>query len=143
MEQRVSFITLGVEDLERARAFYVAMGWRPSSYGEGLGVVFFQAGAQVFALYPGQELARDADLPDPGPPRPGSFTLAYNTRTRDEVDTVMAEAEAAGGKILKPAFDIFWGGYVGYFADPDGHVWEVAYNPKAEIGPNGEVAVPP
>ena len=142
MEQRVSFITLGVDDLERARAFYVALGWRASSYGEGLGVCFFQAGPMVFALYPRKELAHDAGVADPGPVRPGGFSLAYNTRSREEVNAVMAEAEAAGATILKPAFDIFWGGYVGYFADPDGNLWEITHNPKAIIGPNGEVSIP-
>jgi uncharacterized protein len=143
MEQRVSFITLGVADLDRARTFYEALGWRPAKYGEGAGVVFFEIGpGVVLALYPRQELARDAGLPDAGPAAFSGVSLSYNTKSRDEADVIMAEAERAGGRVLKPAAEVFWGGYVGYFADTEGHLWEVAYNPKAEIGPRGEIRLP-
>jgi uncharacterized protein len=143
MEQRVSFITLGVSDLERARAFYEALGWTPAKYGEGAGVVFFEIGpGLVLALYPREELARDAGLADVEPAAFSGVSLSYNTHTREEADAIMAEAERAGGRVLKPAAEIFWGGYVGYFADPEGHLWEVAHNPKAVIGPRGEVKLP-
>lgn len=142
MEQRLSFVTLGVGDLERAQAFYDALGWSRSSYGEGLGVAFYQLNGIVFALYPRADLARDAGLDEAGWGGFGAMSLSYNTRTRDEVDAVMAQAKAAGARILKPPFEIFWGGYLGYFADPDGHLWEVVYNPKAQIGPAGEATIP-
>jgi uncharacterized protein len=143
MEQRVSFITLGVVDLDRARAFYEALGWTPARYGEGAGVVFFEIGpGLVLALYPREELARDAGLVDAGPASFSGVSLSYNTHSREEADAIMVEAERAGGRVLKPAAEIFWGGYVGYFADPEGHLWEVAHNPKAEIGPRGEINLP-
>lgn len=142
MDQRVSFITLGVEDLDRAKRFYEGLGWSASSYGEGLGVAFFQIGGLVFALYPRRELARDVGVDDDKWGGFGAMSLSYNTRSREEVDAVMAEAAAVGAKVLRPAQDIFWGGYVGYFADPDGHLWEVVFNPKADIGPDGAVTIP-
>jgi uncharacterized protein len=143
MEQRVSFITLGVGDLDRSRDFYRALGWTASKYAEGAGVVFFEIGpGLVLALYPREELARDAGLADAGPIAFSGVSLSFNTHTREEADAIMAEAERAGGRVLKPAAEIFWGGYVGYFADPDGHLWEVAHNPKAEIGPDGAIKLP-
>jgi uncharacterized protein len=143
MEQRVSFITLGVIDLDRARAFYAALGWTPAKYGEGAGVVFFEIGpGLVLALYPREELARDAGLPDASPAAFSGVSLSYNTKTREEADAIMAEAERAGGRVLTPATEVFWGGYVGYFADTEGHLWEVAHNPKAKIGPRGEIRLP-
>lgn len=143
MEQRVSFITLGVTDLDRARAFYQALGWTPAKYGEGAGVVFFEIGpGLVLALYPRAELARDANLPDAGPGAFSGVSLSYNTRSREEADAIMAQAQRAGARVLTPAAEVFWGGYVGYFADREGHLWEVAYNPKADIGPRGEIRLP-
>src|SRR5579863_7894483 len=117
MEQRVSLITLGVADLTRSREFYERLGWR-RAMAQAEGVVFFQAGGMALALYPREELARDANVPSAGNGFRG-ITLAYNTRTRGEVDSVLSEAQAAGGRLVKPAKDAFWGGYSGYFADPD------------------------
>ena len=127
MEQRLSLVTLGVADLERARRFYEdGLGWRRGNDHEE--VAFYQLGGMVLALWGREALAQDARLPDAGSGF-GGIALAYNTRSREEVDAVLAEAEAAGGRILKPAEDASWGGYSGYFADPDGHPWEVAWNP--------------
>jgi hypothetical protein len=143
MDQRVSFITLGVADLARAQAFYEALGWRASKYGAGEGVTFFAiAGGLVLALYSRADLARDAGLAEPGPPGFSGVSLSYNTRTREEVDAVLAEAARLGGRVLKPAATVFWGGYVGYFADPDGHLWEAAFNPKAVVADDGTVRIP-
>ena len=136
MEQRLSVVTLGVADLQRSLGFYEALGWRRgNSHAE---VVFFQANGCVLALYPRGLLAKDASIPAEG----GGFSgvvLAYNTRSREEVAAVLAEAERAGGRILKPAQDAFWGGHSGYFADPDGHLWEVAWNPEWELTAGGDV----
>jgi uncharacterized protein len=137
MEQRISLVTLGVADLERARRFYEdGLGWRRGN--RHTEVVFFQAGGMVLALFGRDELAKDAGLAPEGAGFAG-VALAYCTRSRAEVDQVLAEAEAAGAKILKPAEDAFWGGYSGYFADPDGHVWEVAWNPEWTIAADGGV----
>jgi hypothetical protein len=136
MEQRLSLVTLGVADLERAQRFYAALGWRRSN--EEADVVFYQAGGMVLALWSRQSLAADAHLPTEGSGFAG-IALAYNTRSREEVDAVLDEAKAAGATIPKPAEDAFWGGYSGYFADPDGHLWEVAWNPHWTIAEDGSV----
>jgi hypothetical protein len=139
MEQRLSLVTLGVADLERARRFYEdGLGWRRGN--DHPEVVFYQLGGMVFALWGRDALAQDAHLPDAGRGF-GGIALAYNARTRDEVDAVLAEAEAAGARILKPAEDAFWGGYSGYFADPDGHPWEVAWNPEWTLADDGSVSL--
>jgi predicted lactoylglutathione lyase len=118
---------LGVADLERSRAFYERLGWR-RSVRDAKGVVFFQAGGMALALYPRAELAKDANVAPEGSGFVG-MALAYNARSRAEVDDVLAEAERAGARLWKPAQDAFWGGYSGYFADPDGFAWEVAWQP--------------
>jgi uncharacterized protein len=140
MEQRISIVTLGVADLERSRAFYERLGWRRSMK-QAEGVVFFQAGGMALALYPRTELAKDANV---ALERHGfaGIAMAYNARSRDEVNAVLAEAEAAGARILKPAQQAFWGGYSGYFADPDDFVWEVAWNPSFPIAPDGSIRLP-
>jgi catechol 2,3-dioxygenase-like lactoylglutathione lyase family enzyme len=140
MEQRLNIITLGVADLTRSRQFYERLGWRASS-ASNKSIVFFQAGATALALYPCAELAKDAHLPAEGSGF-GGITIAYNARTRNEVDAVLAEARAAGAKILKPAEEAFWGGYSGYFADPDGHPWEVAWTPGFKIETDGSLRLP-
>ena len=138
MEPRVSYITLGVDDLERALRFYrdglglPTKGILGAEDEEG-GVVFFElTGGLVLALWPRTSIARDAGLPL-GPASATEFTLAHNVASSEEVDAVMAEVRRAGAKILKPAGKTFWGGYSGYFQDPDGHVWEVAWNPEYKI----------
>jgi uncharacterized protein len=137
MEQRLSLVTLGVADLERARRFYEdGLGWRRgNAHAE---VVFFQIGGAILALFSRKALAADGRLPAEGSGF-GGIVLAYNARSREEVDAVLAEATAAGATILKPAEDAFWGGYSGYFADPDGHPWEVAWNPEWTILEDGSV----
>jgi uncharacterized protein len=118
MEQRVSIVTLGVSNLARSREFYERLGWK-KSMAKAEGIVFFQAGALALALYPRLDLAKDASVAMNGQGF-GGFLLAYNTRSRGEVDSVLAEAKTAGAKITKPAKDAFWVGYSGYFCDPDG-----------------------
>jgi uncharacterized protein len=140
MEQRVSIITLGVADLDRSREFYERLGWR-RAMAENEGIVFFQAGGMALALYPREELAKDANVAPDGHGFAG-VTLAYNARSRAEVDSVIEEAQIAGAKLLKPAQEAFWGGYSGYFADPDGFLWEVASNPFFPIGEDGSVRIP-
>jgi uncharacterized protein len=140
MEQRVSLITLGVADLKRSSEFYERLGWR-RCVANAEGVVFFQVGGMGLSLFPRGELAKDATISDDGHGF-GGVSLAYNARTRDEVDSVLAEAEAAGAKMLKPAREAFWGGYSGYFSDPDGFLWEVAWNPSFAIAEDGSIRIP-
>ncbi len=138
MEQRISLITLGVADLARSRHFYAqGLGWHPSSASNAQ-VVFFQTGGMVFALYGKTALAQDAHLSREGTGF-GGIALAYNVRQREEVDAVLAEAHAAGATILTPAAETEWGGYAGYFADPDGYPWEVAWNPYFPLLDDGSV----
>jgi recombination protein RecA len=140
MRPHISLLTLGVEDVARARGFYERLGFVASSASQG-DVVFFQAGALVLALYPRVALAEDAAVSGDGEGFRG-IALAHNVRERGEVAAVLAEAEAAGGRILKPAQDVFWGGHSGYFADLDGHVWEVAWNPQLIPDADGAVRLP-
>jgi catechol 2,3-dioxygenase-like lactoylglutathione lyase family enzyme len=139
MEPRISLVTLGVADMGRARRFYEALGWRASGPGEG--VTFFQAGGMILSLYGRAALAEDAHLLAEGAGF-GGATLGYNVRERADVDRTLEEARAAGATILKPAEDVFWGGYSGYFADPDGHPWEVAWNPHFPILDDGTIRLP-
>lgn len=140
MEQRVSLITLGVSDLNRSTEFYERMGWR-SSKSSSEGITFFQAGGMALALYPRDELAKDANIAPEGQGF-SRITLAFNTRSHNEVDSVLREAAAAGATIAKPAQEAFWGGYSGYFSDPDGFLWEVAWNPHFPIAENGSIKIP-
>lgn len=140
MDQRVSIVTLGVSDLKRSRHFYEQLGWRASSASNDA-IVFFQAGGMIVGLYPRVELAKDANLAPESQGFPG-FTLSWNARSRAEVKEVLDEAEAAGAKILKPAQEAFWGGYSGYFADPDNFPWEVAFNPSFPIAEDGAIHLP-
>lgn len=140
MDQRLSLVTLGVSDLARARAFYEALGWSSTSKPED-GVVFFQAGGMIVALWGRAELAEDCAVTDDG----GSFggiALAYNTRSPEEVDALLAEAESAGGTISRQGGPTFWGGYSGIFLDPDGHAWEIAHNPFWTLNADGSVTRP-
>ncbi len=141
MEPRVSLITLGVADLPRAKAFYTQLGFLASSVG-GAEVVFLQAGPMALCLFPRESLACDADVPAEGSGFRG-IAIAHNVRTREDVDAVIAEAVAAGAVTVKPAHDANWGGRSGYFADPDGHLWEVAWNPHFPLSPEGALSLPP
>ncbi len=145
MEQRLSLITLGVQDIARARAFYdQGLGWTPSAKFSSDAVVFYQLGGMVLSLYSRAALAGDAKIGDANPDSKAfsGITLAYNVRTKEAVQLTLNEAKAAGGTILKDAEDVFWGGHSGYFADPDGHVWEVAWNPHFPLDDTGAVLLP-
>ncbi|MBS9403230.1 VOC family protein [Halomonas sp. TRM85114] len=136
MEQRISLITLGVSDLARARCFYEAgLGWQVGSAVDDE-VVFFQLNGLILSLFSRADLARDAGVPDAGTGFAG-ISLAHNVCSEPEVDAVLSEAQRAGGRIVKPASKAAWGGYSGYFADPDGHLWEVAHNPYFPIDDQG------
>jgi predicted lactoylglutathione lyase len=138
MQARISLVTLGVTDLDRARRFYDALGWTGQSPdGE---VVFYQAGGMVLALWSRALLAADSAVTDSG--GWGGITLAQNLRSPDEVDALLADAAAAGGTIARPGAPTEWGGYSGVFLDPDGHPWEVAHNPHWNLAPDGTVQLP-
>jgi uncharacterized glyoxalase superfamily protein PhnB len=140
MDQRLTLVTLGVADFARSLKFYEALGWKKSSASQD-DVAFFQMNGLGLALYPAHLLAADAKL---GPKNAGfgGITLAINVRTRDAVAPLLEEARRAGGSILKPAEDAFWGGHTGYFADPDGYPWEVAWNPGFDLLPDGRLRLP-
>lgn len=128
MRQKLNLITLGVDDLERSLRFYRdGLGWQPSSASQD-DIAFFPLSGVVLALYPREKLAEDILIDATGSGFPG-VTLAYNAKNQEEVNAVLQTVEGLGAKILKPAQTVFWGGYSGYFADPDGHIWEVAWNP--------------
>lgn len=135
MRQRIHLITLGVDDLDRSRAFYEALGWAAAK-SDAPGLVAFDLWGATLGLYPRADLARDIgrDLPRGS----GSLTLACNVREKAEVAEVVDAARAAGAEILAEPQDVFWGGRVAYFSDPDGHIWEVAHNPFSPLGPNDE-----
>lgn len=137
MEQRVSVITLGVADLARARAFYEALGWTARQSPTDEDVVFFQAGGLVVGLWGRGQLADDSGVEDTG--GYGGITLAHNVRSPDEVDAVIAAAQAAGAIVARSPGETFWGGYSGVFVDPDGHPWEVAHNPYWTLHDDGTV----
>jgi uncharacterized protein len=140
MDARISVITLGVGDVPRARAFYQRLGWPLSGEPEDQ-VAFFRNAGSRLALYPLDGIAEEAGQTAA---EPGSIraTLAMNVESRELVDACLAEAVAAGGALLRPAQERFWGGYSGYFADPDGHAWEVAFNPFLPIGADGLPELP-
>ena len=133
MEQRLSLVTLGVADLDRARLFYEALGWRRGDDNDD--VVFFQTGGMVVALWDRVALAEDSAVEDTG--GWGGVTLALNVRSPEEVDDVLEEARAAGAVIGRAGAETFWGGYSGIFLDPDGHPWEVAHNPFWTVTDDG------
>jgi predicted lactoylglutathione lyase len=136
MRQRVTLITLGVGDLERARRFYEAIGWRTNA-APGDDVAFFQAGDMVVALWDRERLAEDSCVDDA--PGWGGVTLALNLASPEEVDRVSEEARAAGARIGREPAETFWGGYSAVFIDPEGHPWEIAHNPRWTVTENGGV----
>jgi catechol 2,3-dioxygenase-like lactoylglutathione lyase family enzyme len=141
MEPRVSLITLGVSDLERAIRFYRdGLGWPMSSTGDG-DVAFFQIGGAILALWRRHLLVADARLPADGAGF-GGFSLAHNVDSRQRVDEILAEAVKAGATIHKPGTVAEWGGYTGYFSDPDGFLWEVAWNPGFPLAADGSIKLP-
>ena len=143
MEQRLSMVTLGVADLARAVDFYArVLGWRAAPSPPG--IAFFDLGGMVFSLYPHGDLAKDMKVTadaDRGVATHG-FALAHNTRSKDEVDAIFSRLRDHGSTIVKHPEQVFWGGYSGYFSDPDGHSWEVAYNPHWLIRADGRVSMP-
>ena len=139
MEQRLSLVTLGVEDLARARTFYERLGWS-TRVEPGEDVVFFQAGGMIVALWGRDQLAEDSGVEDGG--GWGGVTLAHNVRSPTEVDAVIDEAREAGARIAREGAETFWGGYSGVFVDPDGHPWEVAHNPFWKLTDDGSVIRP-
>ena len=138
MEQRLSLITLGISDLARARKFYEALGWKTGAEA-GDDVVFFQAGCMVVALWDRAKLAEDSAVTAGS--GWGGITLAYNTRSTDEVDQVIEEARKAGATIGREPGETFWGGYSGVFIDPDGYPWEVAHHPHWTIEEDGGLTI--
>jgi uncharacterized protein len=137
MDQRISIVTLGVKDLAASKRFYVdGLGWKPVF--ENKEIIFFQAGGMIFALFLRNELAKDFEA-DAATFGRAAMALAHNVRTKAEVDPLMKRATDAGATILKPAREASWGGYSGYFADPDGFAWEVAWNPAWRIAKDGTI----
>jgi len=139
MEPRLSLVTLGVSDVRRSRVFYEALGFKAGRASEE-SVTFFPAGGVVLALFGRSALAEDATVADSKPGFSG-VALAHNARSEGDVDKALKEAVAAGAKLIKPAGKTFWGGYAGYFADPDGHLWEVAHNPYFRFDAEGRIVL--
>jgi uncharacterized protein len=139
MDQRISLVTLGTTDLDRARRFYEALGWAGQ---EVEGTVFFQAGGLAVVLWSRALLAKDAGVVDDGRDRFSGIVLAHNVRSRGEVDEVLRAAVAAGATLTQPARETFYGGWAGCFADPDGHLWEIAHNPGFPLADDGSLTVP-
>lgn len=135
MEQRVSLITLAVQDMDLAAKFYEALGWQRVQTQDG--VVAFDLIGQTLGLYPRAALAKDLGLNEDEIGGFSGVTLGYNVRDADDVAPVLQKAEKAGGRIVKPAQSVFWGGFHGYFADLDGHIWEVAHNPFSQLREDG------
>ena len=139
MNQHLHIVTLGVRDLDVSRKFYAeTLGWTIARPQEG--IVFFQAGGVVLALFPREELAKDATISSEGNGF-ARFSLAYNAQSEAEVDEIISHLKAKGVKILKEPQKVFWGGYSSYFADPDGFCWEVAYNPFFPFDENGQLKI--
>jgi uncharacterized glyoxalase superfamily protein PhnB len=139
MEQRLTLVTLGVGDLGRSRRFYAALGWHEIEPQQD-SVAFFQLNGIGLSLFPRAELAKDAQVADSVPGFSG-ITLAHNLRSEAEVDALFAELVAAGAAAVKSPRKVFWGGYSGYVADPDGHLWEIAHNPFFPLDAAGNVTL--
>ncbi|WP_132311287.1 VOC family protein [Martelella mediterranea] len=141
-EKRINLVTLGVSDLKEATAFYERLGWKRSS-ASSEAITFIALDGLVLGLFPRDELAADAGIGAPERPKGFSgITLAHNVRSEAEVDQMLAFAATCGATITKQAEKVFWGGYSGYFADPDGHLWEVAFNPLAPLDDEGRMQLP-
>ena len=140
MDQRISIVTLGTDNLPRAVAFWEAMCC-PRRAKAFDAIAMFQCSGMAFAIYPFDKLAEDCGMTDRGPGF-GGFTIAHNLASKADVDALLLTAVANGATLQKPAHEAFWGGYSGYFLDPDGHPWEVAYNPFVPMGPDGGLILP-
>ena len=139
MDQRVSLVTLGVDDVARSLAFYEQLGWRGHQVED---TVFFQAGTQAVVLWSRAKLAADSGVADDGRGTFDGCNFAHNVGSREEVDAIVDAAGDAGAQITKRPQDTFYGGYAGFFRDPDGHVWEIAWNPGFTLGPDGALTLP-
>ncbi len=139
MEARISLVTLGVADLARAKAFYAALGWHGQEVEE---TVFLQAGGLALVLWDRDKLALDCGLEPGAAGRSSGVVLAHNVRSQREVDEVIAAADRAGATVSRTPSDTFYGGYAGVFVDPDGHPWEIAYNPGFALSEDGSLTVP-
>jgi hypothetical protein len=139
MQQRISLVTLGVDDLARSRSFYAQLGWRGQEVEE---TVFFQAGGMALVLWSRAKLAADSGIDDPGRGAFDGIVLAQNLRSEREVDELIAAAEKAGARVTRPPAPTFYGGYAGVFCDPDGHAWEVAFNPGFTLADDGSLVLP-
>lgn len=139
VEQRISLVTLGVADLARARTFYERLGWHGQEIEE---TVFFQAGGSAVVLWGRDKVADDAGVDDRGTDGFGGMALAHNVRSPAEVDEVLDQAASAGAEMTRAARETFYGGYAGFFTDPDGHVWEIAYNPGFALDRDGAITIP-
>jgi uncharacterized protein len=137
----LSLVTLGVSDLARSTAFYEALGFRRKSRGAD-GVAFFEAGGVILSLWPTAELAKDAEIASANPGGFRGMSLAWNCTSASEVDRALARAMEAGATLIRSARTVFWGGYTAYFADPDGHLWEVAHNPQFPFSADGRLLLP-
>ena len=141
MTRGIDHLVVAVRDLDAAGDFYGRLGFKEATSSED-GVAFFNMGCFVFALYPHEEMLKEfpgETMPETGAAR---MTLAYNVREKSEVATVLDEAVAAGARLVKAGEDVFWGGHSGYFADPDGHMWEVSWNPHAPLAEDGAQRFP-
>lgn len=136
MQQRVSLITLGVADMDVSAKFYEALGWSRVESPDG--VIAFDLIGQTLGLYPKAALADELGIEVSEIGGFSGLSLGHNVAKKSDVAPLLDRAKAAGARIVKPAQDVFWGGHHGYFADPDGHIWEVAHNPFSTLGPNGE-----
>jgi predicted lactoylglutathione lyase len=138
---RVTLLTICVSDLARSAAFYEALGFRRRAR-EAAGVAFFDAGGVILSLWSASEMAKDAGVAVERPAGFRDVSLAWNVRSTEEVDRAAMQAEKAGARILRKPGTVFWGGYTAYFADPDDHVWEVAYNPMFPLSDEGRLTLP-
>ncbi len=134
MQQRISLITLGARDQDGLARFYDALGWTRENSPDG--VIAYDLIGQTLGIYPLDKLAEDIGV-DPDTLGHGAATYSYNVLEKQQVAPLLAKASAAGGSVLRSASDVFWGGHIGYFADPEGHIWEVAHNPFSKLGPDG------
>ena len=144
MEPRISVITLGVSDFNRAWQFYKDLGL-PTQMTPDSGIVVFTTTGTRLSLYPRDKLAEDVGLDQVDTKAPNAFsgiTLAHTVREKSHVDQILAKAASIGGKVVKPAQDVFWGGYSGYFADPDGHLWEINYSEMFQFEEDGSLKFP-
>jgi len=139
MEQRLTLVTLGVRDLDRARSFYAALGWVPAL--DVQETLFYETNGAVLTLWSREKLAEDTGVADTGATWSG-ITLAHNARSREEVDAIVAAAREAGAEVAREPAETFYGGYAGVFRDPDGHAWEVAHNPGFGLDERGNVVLP-